>query len=77
MTGVQTCALPISWCLSSGEALCDAFLDGAVRTAALLKAQTPDAMTKIRRAIIDGAERYRNGDVVELPMAAVLTSGVA
>ena len=71
---VQT--VPLVWRLDSGDALCDAFLQGAVRTAALLKAQTPEALATIRRAIVDGAERYRHGSVIELPMAAVLTSGL-
>ena len=69
---VQT--VPLVWRLKSGDALCDAFLQGAVRTAALLRAQTPEAMTSIRRAIINDAEAYRTGDTIELPMAAVLTS---
>jgi len=71
---VQT--VPLVWRLSSGAALFDAFLQGAVRTAALLRAQTPDAMEKIRRAITAGAEQYRKDSGIELPMAAVLTSGV-
>jgi SAM-dependent methyltransferase len=67
--------VPLVWRLASGEALCDAFLQGAVRTAALLRAQTPDAMEKIRRAITAGAELYRKDGGIELPMAAVLSSG--
>jgi hypothetical protein len=61
--------------MKSGEALFDAFLHGAVRTAALLRGQTPEALEKIRRAIIDAAESYRKGDSIELPMAAILSSG--
>jgi len=67
--------VPLVWRLTSGEALCDAFVDGAVRTAALLRAQTPEAMARIRRAIVEGAGAYRVGPAIELPMAAVLTSG--
>jgi SAM-dependent methyltransferase len=67
--------VPLVWRLTSGEALFEAFLQGAVRTAALLRGQTPDAMGRIRRAIVEGAERYRHGSALELPMAAVLTSG--
>ncbi|HET9834389.1 MAG TPA: methyltransferase domain-containing protein [Vicinamibacterales bacterium] len=67
--------VPLVWRLRSGEALCDAFLQGAVRTAALLRAQTPEAMAKIRHAIVERAEKYQKGDHIELPMAAVLTSG--
>lgn len=68
--------VPLVWRLNTVEALCEAFLEGAVRTAALLKAQTPEALANIRRAIAEGAEQYRRGSFVELPMAAVLTSGV-
>ena len=39
------------------------------------RAQTPEAMAKIRRAIIDGANGYKRGDLIELPMAAILSSG--
>jgi ubiquinone/menaquinone biosynthesis C-methylase UbiE len=67
--------LPLVWQLTSRDGLFDAFLHGAVRTAALLRGQTSDALTDIRRAIGDDAERYRKGDLIELPMAAVLTSG--
>lgn len=67
--------VPLVWTLPSGDALCEAFLQGAVRTAALLRAQSPDAMKKIRRAITEGAEAYRKGDTIELPMAAILSSG--
>ena len=67
--------VPLVWRLASGGALCDAFLQGAVRTAALLRAQTPAAMAKIRRAIAEGAEQYKKGGGIELPMAAVLTTG--
>src|SRR5204863_2129270 len=67
--------LPLMWRLPSGEALFDAFLHGAVRTAALLRAQTPEAAARIRRAITESAEAYRRGGNIELPMAAVLTTG--
>ena len=74
-TEVEVEIVPLVWRLPAGDALCDAFLQGAVRTAALLRAQRPDALAGIRRAIVEGAEKYRKGDRIELPMAAVLTSG--
>ena len=67
--------IPLVWRLDSAAALYDAFVEGAVRTAALLKAQTPDALAAIRRAIADGVEPYRRGEAIEIPMAAVLSSG--
>jgi len=72
---VRVETLPLVWRLPSGDALCEAFLQGAVRTAALLRAQSPDAMAKIRQTIREGAESYRRTEVIELPMAAVLSSG--
>ena len=67
--------IPLVWRLDSADALYEAFLEGAVRTAALLKAQTPEAAAKIRQAIREAVETYRRGSVFELPMAAVLSSG--
>jgi SAM-dependent methyltransferase len=69
--------VPLVWQLPSAGALFDAFANGAVRTAALLRAQTPDALVDIHTAIIEEASKYRRGEVVELPMAAVLSSGQA
>ncbi len=66
--------VPLVWRLRTAAALFDAFLQGAVRTAALLRGQTPEALQQIRRAITEGAETYRNGDTIELPMAAILSS---
>ena len=45
-----------------------------VRTAALLRAQNEDALVDIHTTIVEEASAYRNGEIVELPMAAVLTS---
>jgi SAM-dependent methyltransferase len=67
--------VPLLWQLPSASALFDAFANGAVRTAALLRAQTPDALADIHTAIVEEAVAYRCGEVIELPMAAVLTSG--
>jgi len=69
--------VPLVWQLPSAGALFDAFANGAVRTAALLRAQTPDALVDIHTAIVEEASKYRRGEVIELPMAAVLSSGRA
>jgi SAM-dependent methyltransferase len=66
--------VPLVWRLESVDALYDAFIEGAVRTAALLRAQTPEATVAIRRAIVEALGPYRQGDVFALPMAAVLSS---
>lgn len=66
--------IPLLWRLESADALYEAFIEGAVRTAALLKAQTLEATSAIRRAVIESLGPYRRGGGYELPMAAVLSS---
>lgn len=45
------------------------------RTRALLEAQDASLLEMIHRAIEEGAREYRKGNVVELPMPAVMASG--
>jgi SAM-dependent methyltransferase len=66
--------IPLAWRLESVDGLYDAFIEGAVRTAELLKAQTPEATAAIRGAIARSLGPYRQGTAFELPMAAVLSS---
>lgn len=66
--------LPISWELTSADGVYDALSRGGVRTAAVLRAQTPDALTAIRAAIRRSAERYKKDDRIVLPMPAILAS---
>jgi SAM-dependent methyltransferase len=63
--------VPQIWRLGSPDALFDVMYNGSVRNAALLRAQKPDVLEKIRDEIRLQVERARN----ELPMPAVLTSG--
>ena len=67
--------LPLVWRPASADAVFDAFSQGAVRTAALLRAQAPAALEAIRRAIHDEVDRYRRGGSIGLPMAAMLATG--
>jgi SAM-dependent methyltransferase len=60
------------WRFPVGDWLFQAMKDGTVRTAALLRAQTPMVLDKIRHAIRKDLEPYCKGDHVELPMPAVL-----
>lgn len=73
---VQTLQVPQVWKLESGEALLEIFRDAAVRTAALLQAQTPSALKKIREEVVAQAEEFRHGDSIDLPMPAILTSAL-
>ena len=72
----QVLQIPQVWRLESGDALLTTFQTAAVRTAALLHAQTPEALEKIRREVNARAEKFRRDQVIELPMPAILTSGV-
>src|SRR5262249_30801241 len=72
---VHVTQVPQIWRLDSGEALFTTMRTAAVRTAALLNMQTPEALHAIRDEIVKNAEKFRKGQIVELPMPAVLTSG--
>ena len=66
---VQT--VPQVWRLSTPDALCEIMHSSSVRTAALLRAQAPAALTAIRAAIREAALAYQQGSMIELPMPAV------
>ncbi len=66
--------VPQTWRLESPDAVFDTMLTSTVRTAALLRAQPPDARERIRAAVTEEAGRYRNGEFVELPMPAILAA---
>jgi ubiquinone/menaquinone biosynthesis C-methylase UbiE len=64
------------WRLPAGDGLFNAMKESTVRTAGLLRAQKPEALEKIRQAIRAEVERYTKKGVVELPMPALIASGV-
>ena len=68
----QVIIVPQSWHFRRGEELFEAMLHGTVRTAALLRAQTPRALEKIRAAVIAAAEEFASAAGVVLPMPSVL-----
>ena len=69
--------IPMTWRVSSSDALFQAMATGGVRTAALLNAQPVEAQNAIRRALVDKTAAYvRDGEIV-LPMPGVLASAVA
>ena len=67
--------LPLVWRVTAASAVFDAVSRGGVRTAAVLRAQTPDALDRIRRAAIDSIEQYARGETFNIPMPAMLASG--
>jgi SAM-dependent methyltransferase len=70
---VRSAVVPQIWLMDSADTLFDTMRGAAVRTAALLNAQTDEARRAIRRQIAEQAERHRRGGRIELPMPAVLT----
>jgi ubiquinone/menaquinone biosynthesis C-methylase UbiE len=66
--------IPLIWRLPSPDALFENLFEGTVRTAGLLRAQSADAILAIRNALRQAAMSYQKGDIVELPMPAVLVS---
>jgi len=64
------------WRLAAGDGLFHAMKDSTVRTAGLLRAQKPTVLNKIRDAMRAELEKYTKNDWVELPMPALIASGV-
>ena len=63
-----------TWQLATPDTLFEAMYNGTVRTAALLRAQTQEALHAIKAAVRVGAAAYERDGAVELPMPAVLAS---
>jgi sugar phosphate isomerase/epimerase len=66
--------LPLVWRLPSAGSLFDAMSAATVRTAATLRAQTPDSVEAIRGAIGAAAAAYQRDGGIELPMPVVLAA---
>ena len=74
-TDIQVQELPLTWHVTSAEAVFEALSRGGVRTAAVLRAQTPDALAAIRAAVRRGVEACARDGGFAVPMPAVLASG--
>jgi hypothetical protein len=75
-TGVDVRELPIVWRPPSADAVFEALSRGGVRTAAVLRGQTPEALAAIRNAVRHGIEGYRHNGSITVPMPAVLASAM-
>jgi SAM-dependent methyltransferase len=64
------------WRLPTGDGLFNAMKDSTVRTAGLLRAQKPSVLNKIREAMRLEVKKYNKGEIVDLPMPALIASGV-
>jgi SAM-dependent methyltransferase len=68
--------VPQTWRLPALDSLFEFMRDSTVRTAGLLRGQTLNALAKIRDAMRDESKQYQKGNAVELPMPAILASGM-
>lgn len=68
--------IPQSWRLRSEDDLCHFMLNSTVRTAGLLRSQSPEASAQIRAALAEEVRRYPSGDGFVLSMPAILASAV-
>ncbi len=68
----QIVKVPQTWRLPSPDALFEAMKGATVRTAGLLRQQTPEALNAIRIAMRESASAYERDRVIELPMPAIL-----
>jgi SAM-dependent methyltransferase len=73
-TDIDVRELPIVWRPPSADAVFEALSRGGVRTAAVLRGQTPEALAAIRYAVRRGIEAYARDGGFEVPMPAMLAS---
>jgi SAM-dependent methyltransferase len=74
-SNVEVRTLPLTWRLARADGALDALTRGGVRTAAVLRAQTPEALAAIRAAVRRSVEAYARDGQFVVPMPAVLASG--
>jgi ubiquinone/menaquinone biosynthesis C-methylase UbiE len=72
----QVRRVPQTWRLRSPDALVEIMHESTVRTAGLLRAQTPEALQAIHAAIREACGRYQHGGTIEVPMPAVLAAAI-
>ncbi len=64
------------WRLPAADGLFEAMRDSTVRTAGLLRAQKPVVLDSIRAALRTKTAKYTKGNVVELPMPALIAAAI-
>ncbi|HXG23483.1 MAG TPA: methyltransferase domain-containing protein [Chthonomonadales bacterium] len=75
-TDPQGKKVSLLWRLRSPDELFNAFYRGTARTGGLLRAQSQEALSAIRAAIVDAAKAHLVGGMVQIPMAALVVSAV-
>jgi ubiquinone/menaquinone biosynthesis C-methylase UbiE len=72
----QVVQVPQVWRLPSLDSLFEFMSGSTVRTAGLLRGQESRALGKIREAMREELQKYQRPNAIELPMPAILASGV-
>lgn len=73
---VSVTTVPQTWVVRIAEDVMDAIQQGTARTSALLAAQSPEALARIRASVAQAIEAYRSGPrTLEVPQPAVLVLG--
>lgn len=73
-SNVMVRQLPLVWRIPSPGEFFNAFYMGSARTGGLLRAQPPDALAKVRKAVLAGAAGFQCADHLEIPMPALVVS---
>jgi hypothetical protein len=63
------------WLAPNPDFLFESELNAGVRTAALLRAQTPETLEKISQHMAHAVRRYEKGDGYAIPFAAHVVTG--
>jgi len=71
---VTMAKVSLVWPLASPDGLFEAIMQGSVRAAALLRAQTPEALATIRDAMRQAVATYARDGAFELPMPAIVAA---
>jgi hypothetical protein len=71
---VSVAKVPLVWRVMSPDAPFEAVMKGSVRAAALLRAQTPEALAAIRAAVREAVAAHARDGAIELPMPAVVAA---
>jgi hypothetical protein len=64
----------MTWSVASGDEVFDVFLHGTVRSAALLRGQTPEALRDIRAEVVARVEALRRNGTIAIPMPCWIAS---
>jgi SAM-dependent methyltransferase len=72
---ISVARVSLVWRVTSADLPFEAIMNGSVRAAALLRAQTPEALTAIRQAIRETARTLSRDGEIEIPMPAVIAAG--